>query len=571
MPGPKGSDWRPGALLATSCLVISAGLLLPLVSVLSESRSLVGLVRGAGRLGLIEGGQRAVLVVVYGIPVLAAVVVSLILVEVIRGSSRRLRLSTGLMGALVSATGVTSSIAALGARMFGVADAPRFGATIIGVGGVAGLISAVWFVRVPTGFSGGNLSRRFGGLVCLVAGLGSAASLLGIAFQVTRPSGEPSARKAAEAFVDAIQQRNPIAAIELLTPAERSLFGDLAPSLVREVSRLDLAPSFWPGSSNLPGRPFHTFVPAAAIDEKVLQLGVVQVAFPPGSARLATELPSIAARPRIRETLLQTGFFSDAESQRSVLVTTTEVSGRWFVSLGHTVVGAYSRAQNPKAVPDLSVKIDRVAAGASTPEAAVRSSLSALTTFEADEVLATLDPDEASPLELYADTVFPDRRAQAASLRTQYDLSFPELGLELKTRSEGASVFIARWSARLVLIADDVDDSVIVADNDCVTMTVVDVETVRCGAEVPLVLSDVFGVSARLLSEQQSLWVTEPLEHVPPVVVVQKSGRWFVSPIRTLLFAVEEWLSEKSADDFQGPGRTINERVEAILAIFPES
>jgi hypothetical protein len=86
-------------------------------------------------------------------------------------------------------------------------------------------------------------------------------------------------------------------------------------------------------------------------------------------------------------------------------------------------------------------------------------------------------------------------------------------------------------------------------DGNCVIATVEQEVSQHCGREIPQVVADLFGVRAPNLGDLS--WLEHP-EDPLEFVVVKRSGKWFVAPLRSVLNTLANRLGHIRKSDLVG-------------------
>ncbi len=523
---------RPQGWLALSALGVAGSAALPFASVGGPVRSAFSLARSARQLGLDTS-----LAVQAG-----ALVVSLLLVVVgviwclLLGGRRRLGVGVavvlGLFGVVVGVGGLITS------------GSPEIGAAAFCVSGALTISAALWVAQTAKVAPLQQPSHAL-----RVIGWGAAGGVVvgGIALVVAGRGSPPAADRPAEAarsFYRAIDRGDPIEGLEALVPGERSVVVDAGPAVLSELRRLKAGGGLLRRSSIDSARTFR------------------ETSLLPNVTTVETTKGSPPKRLRVG-----TGPFAPDIASLGRRVVTVKVNGHWYVSLGYSVAES-RRLASGRARPKVVDAIGPL--GSDTPEAAVREFLAAAGRFDLRGVLQESDPDEIAPALNYASIITDDLTRSADGLRADYRLSFPDLELITATDGDVARVRVTRWSALLTLPATEVADSTIQIDQDCVDITIAGQASQRCGADVPLVLDDVFGIKVSRLNQRQTGWLTNPTA-LPGLVTVRRGGKWFVSPTRSVAAFATLWLKGLRPEDLRGKGNGLNDRLSLVFGGVSDS
>jgi hypothetical protein len=206
-------------------------------------------------------------------------------------------------------------------------------------------------------------------------------------------------------------------------------------------------------------------------------------------------------------------------------VVTIEEDGRWYVSVFYSLADA-ARRENGAPPPDFGNGIEPD--GADSPEGAVRELVDAGTSLDVRRAIALMPPDEGRVLHDYA-PLFIDSIEQAVedegeSLRAEVsrlDLSTSRDGDDTIVRVDGFTA-----SATVDGSATQVD-----FDGECAVITVDGEDERTCAGDA--------NVPTGALGPFSSMFGGDTRSGLPSpdlgIVVVERDGEWYVSPIRTAI------------------------------------
>jgi hypothetical protein len=488
-------------------LVLTIGLLCYPIRIIGGShRSAFGLVRTAARVGLVDNFAKvlAVSLVIFS-PAVACVTIGLLLRH---KAARLVRWGSTLVGVGAGLTGLLFT---------------RFGGFLPAVLIICGANTLVlgWLVQtVPE-------SSRFKA----VAFVGIGSVLFGCALLVVAPwwvLSRPSNTSAAPIaeFSTAIKQGEVLRAVEQVDPREIDVLRQSGLEVVAQLTRLGMVET--DGSSDLLTSGETPNITVGSVnkltdDVHAYDIAGLTIGAKSSAKVFGTEAPDFLTSP-------------------SHLVS-VRVDGRWYVSLLHSAAEE-KRTRDQKRFP-----LPIVPGGATTPEAAVQELFAAVAAVDENRVVASMDPVEASSAYRYA-RIFAEESADAQKwARENAVLSFPQLQLSTKTKDDQAVVSVTRWSAELQLPSELGVGTTVALDGNCVIATVEQEVSQHCGREIPQVVADLFGVRAPNLGDLS--WLEHP-EDPLEFVVVKRSGKWFVAPLRSVLNTLANRLGHIRKSDLVG-------------------
>ncbi|MFN8038591.1 MAG: hypothetical protein U0Q07_05190 [Acidimicrobiales bacterium] len=233
-------------------------------------------------------------------------------------------------------------------------------------------------------------------------------------------------------------------------------------------------------------------------------------------------------------------FDVDLAQHPLVLMSVRELGG-WHVSLYETVAEHWRVAA---AAPETSFGRGPVATGADTPEAVVSDLFEAGANLDAGRAVALAYPPEMRALYDYAPLFLPASRrdARKAAEDDGFSLTIHDLGLEATGEGRERTVRVTRASATWG--AGDQWVRMRYADG-CATYEYAPTATAdatrterRCDGDVSAPSAETAAAPFRQVSAFSELG-----RIFPTFVVLERSGRWFLSPTRTLLGTLEEILT----------------------------
>jgi hypothetical protein len=423
--------------------------------------------------------------------------------------------------------------------------------------------------------------------------VGVVALLGATVFAVTaldQPDGASSPEAAVHHLFDAISHRDALGVIESLPANERDVLRQPVIDATQQLQRLGILSNF----------PLNE-VPGAQLSVQNLQLthddlgpGVVRVNVVGGTISghsIPSELP-IGARLRsiMRKDFSDSSASSDPQTFSSDLgdsnlqLVTVKDGGGWHVSLGYTIANAiHGDSSTP---PDFGAA--PVPVGSATPDGAVRDLVAAATALDARKAVTLMAPDEDAALYAYASLFLPAASSAGRSSDTTVKVS--QLGLTVEGSGSTRRVHLGSFT---VSVADQDQTTEVTFDGRCLTSQLTyknaavgiggtdeiaadaaddaqyddpsdpnpapldsdpsylaelaqdraDAQKPHksCAGDDPNKDSDTDGVA--------SLGVLGTATDQLAVTVVDVNGRWYISPVRTLLDTVVSSLQRlKPAD-----------------------
>ena len=351
-------------------------------------------------------------------------------------------------------------------------------------------------------------------------------------------------------LVTAINEEDVLGALDALAPSERDLLRDTLVDVTGELRRLDVLDD----GADLNG--------VRGIDVEVNNLDLATTELGDG-----VSLVSVAgtATYRVDPSELPIGSFvkeqtdgdlpdpvSETETIEGLSLVAVEEDGRWYVSLLYSIADDARRdAELP--VPAFGSGVEPE--GAESPEAAVRAMVDAGRTLDARRAIALLPPDEAAALHDYAPLFLDDVEEAAAEAReSSFTLDVKTLDLSVDREGDEASVKVDRM---VVEATSDGDRLRVAFDGRCITYSSDDDEEQRTCNQPggPLASSlllpftglgmgtadDVEGADDEGSSAALGL----------AIVVVERGGEWYVSPIRTVLRPLVDGLRALDRQDLE--------------------
>jgi hypothetical protein len=389
---------------------------------------------------------------------------------------------------------------------------------------------------------------RRGGYKKLVAGLGALSLIGGATFAARTFAGQSSSTptEAVQDMMAAAQKSDLLGMMEQLAPGERNLLIESGVPILEELKRLDvLAPSTNLNAVDAAKVTFagQTFAELPLRDDiATVKVSGGTVTTSGSASKLSGSVIKKMAGDSLTDQAAKTTSFTTVD------VVTIKRNGHWYVS-GAYSLAEFARKQSGKPMPTLEQSI--AAVGADTPEAALREMIEAAGSLNARKAISLLDPEEFGALQDYAPLFIDDVEKAAAKVRPKYTVTFPNLQIAATRNGNSAQVKVTNVSVDLTI--PDAGGSPVhaVVEGDCVSVTVEDKSAKRCGAEVGKLIGDLngdengpdpFGEMTMKLDQKNQQSMT----------VLQRNGKWFVAPTRTVLNAVLAKMKAAKPADLQG-------------------
>jgi hypothetical protein len=371
-------------------------------------------------------------------------------------------------------------------------------------------------------------------MVPVVVGLGLVAGggLYGVSALSGGSEGADSPTAAVEQLFVAVDNEDVLGVLDALTPAERNVMVAPMQQMASEFQRLGIAGE---GMSlakidgvdidiqglQLEAEPLTDDIVAVYITGGTISGSIDPGQLPIGDA-LADVIEEASGEPL--------GEVESPPIEREDLASDAAIvairrNGGWGVSLGYTIAEA-ARAGSGAPLPSFDGQVAPI--GGDTPEAAIEGMMDALDDGDLEAMIGHLDPEEAAALYDYAPLFLDDSAESAEAVRDALDIT------DLQVKASGAGdrrrVEITAMSANVSVDGDsaslDWDGECLVVESSSETVDTCELDNEPGGIES-------FGFS----QASQGVRLT----------VHQVDGRWYVSPLGSILDLMVEGL--QAADD----------------------
>lgn len=397
--------------------------------------------------------------------------------------------------------------------------------------------------------------RTLGALLFPIAVVAVIVVTVGVCLALTRDDGAETPEQALQALIDAVESGDAVAVLDALPPAERRAIVDRLPDLADHLVALGLIEAGDGSSTSLPTLSVDDLtVSTTEFDENVAAVdligGELHASFASADGGLVTdagrELLVGSADPAdggSDPTATSTGGPGEDDlrvtrdlAQEPIRLIAIREGGGWHISVAYSIVDALV-ADGGVAVPDMGN--GPFAFGAETAEAAVTDFFRAYADGYLDRLVTLLASDEARSLYDYAPVILPGtaKLVEDLMLMGAYDVQLNGIETSVEGSGDTRTVTVTGLDLdirdqvhKMHLVLRDgclhVDERI---DDDDTPYAVYDI----CAGEWDdpdardRPLDDLVGNAA----------VFGGGAELPTFTVVERNGRWFISPIRSLLDA----------------------------------
>lgn len=371
-----------------------------------------------------------------------------------------------------------------------------------------------------------SLIAATGTLTLLMVSMLAVAAFLG-------SGGADSPEGAVRKLADAISHEDPLAAADVLAPSEvQSLHGtlDAASKRAAELALVQQAGA-----------------PLSGLDFNVDDLTMTTEQFGENHAKVRIQGGAIRARtehekfsPLVQRSLgepsTNEGSIDLAEgwdNGNELFVMAVREDGDWYISAAYTTL-EYIRVASDLPAAEFGSGVKAVSTlGADTPQAAVENGMRALQAADWSALIALADPTE---LPVYDYRAALTELAARDEMRTDFTID----AMSTKVTTSGATAKV-----HLTASGNTSSGEAWKLDGGCFTpaassYTNMDGESVPQDEVPPTCIGNRFGIGYGLLygfgSSDESGGVSE-------ITVVERDGRWFVSPVGTALDILDTWIA----------------------------
>jgi hypothetical protein len=393
----------------------------------------------------------------------------------------------------------------------------------------------------------------------------------------TTDDGAATPEEATRDMLDAVESRDLLGALEALPPGERKALKDGVTPVASELRRLglitDTNPAAVPGAEvAFDGVELRTTEIGKDVTAVDLVGGRASARLPAGDAPLTADAVRLLDRDfGVTVDGSGAGWSRDFATSPLRLVTIRE-GGGWHVSLAYSVAEAL---RTKAGYPDASVGDGPLAIGSNTPDEAVRDLIMAYADADAGRLVSIMYPDESRAVYDYAPLFLPpiDHAVEQAVKTGSYEVQLNRLGTKVEGTGGTRKVRITGLDLD---IRDALKKSHLTFDGRCFHSD----ERINDNDD-PYAKTDTCSGDRKVLDQPlaprdnpvSGLAIFGGGADLPTFTVVERNGRWFVSPTRTLgdsLSAALSHLSSADADAYsQRLGASVRGGVGAGLSGEP--
>jgi hypothetical protein len=379
---------------------------------------------------------------------------------------------------------------------------------------------------------------------------------------VNAPDGAASPEAAVQQLFDAIDHEDAVGVLESLPPSERDVLKQPVIDIVNELQRLGILKQFEleqvPGEDlKVEGLTLATEPIGTNDDLKAVKVtgGTISGKTVPAAVPIGDTLRHIVEDDFGEHIDIPEASFSENLAQDDIRIITVKEKGGWHVSLYYSIAEAIR--DNKGSPPVLGNGPKPV--GSATPEGALSELVAGALDLDLERVISMMPPDEMRAVYDYAPLLLPDANKGAQEVK---DSGFHAKVNRLDTRVDGEG------EVRKVLVTGfDIeggdDDATVHGTWDGTCLVVEEAYASRSSSSgsgsstsprttrtemcsnKPMVVTR-GGTST---TNNIDLGKFNGLSNDYGVVVVERDGRWYVSPTRTLFDAVVTGLRKVSRED----------------------
>jgi hypothetical protein len=392
------------------------------------------------------------------------------------------------------------------------------------------------------------------GVAVLVSAVVVASAVGVLAF--TTDDGADSPETATRSMLEAVRRNDLVGIVELLPPGERRALRDPVAQLAGHLQTLRLVGRLDP--SRVPGLSF-TFddlqLRTSVLDENLMAVDVVggrmRAEWMGGGQPLTEHAREILAREwGITIDPVDASYTRDFGRENLRLVTVKE-GGGWHVSLAYTVAEA---VRLDRGAPLEDMGSGPPAIGSNLPEEAVVDFVRAYADGDPERLVTLLYPDEARALYDYAPTFLPTVREAARRADTDglYDVQLNDVTTAVEGKGTQRRVRITGLD---IDIRDELHKQHLWWEEGCfhTDQRINDndepyAKSDSCSADRPRPGDD----TAARDNPVSALAVFGGGADLPTFTVIERNGRWFVSPVHTLADSLVDTAKLIQPDDLDG-------------------
>jgi hypothetical protein len=397
------------------------------------------------------------------------------------------------------------------------------------------------------------------------------AVLCGSAFAylaVTAPDGAATPEEAVRHLFEAIDQEDAIGVLESLPPSERDVLKEPIVDIVTELQRLGILKPF--ELDKVPGEDLTVDGLTLAVepvgsndDLKAVRVtgGTIRGSTVPAEVPIGDTLRHIVDDDFGEKVEVPASSFSQDLAKGNLRMVTVKEGGGWHVSLFYSIAEAIRGDRT--AAPVLGNGPKPV--GATTPDGALNELVTAAMNLDLDKVIGMLPPDEMRAVYDYAPLFLPDAKKSIDKNSSGFSGKVNRLDTHVEGEGSVRQVFVTGFD---VEVGDTYEKIHATWDGSCVVYD--ETSTSRYSSETS---SGSSGSSSGTTNVTHGEICTDKPSSVTrqgtsttndldlgafnglakdyAVVVVERDGRWFVSPTRTVFDSLLTRLRKTSREDIE--------------------
>ncbi|HET9059856.1 MAG TPA: hypothetical protein VFN61_08035 [Acidimicrobiales bacterium] len=225
---------------------------------------------------------------------------------------------------------------------------------------------------------------------------------------------------------------------------------------------------------------------------------------------------------------------------------TVQVGGSWYVSLGYSIaINALQSAGKPMTPPAGAI----IPAGADSPQDAVTAMFTSVSNLDLQSLIADLDPGEMAALDAYAPLFIGPAQRSLDTAKGQVSISFDLPTMRTEQISSGTLVKLGGLGVHIKTASMSID-----AANGCETIVMSGHTVHTCGAAAGLGNGSATGKELVQAMPAPVRPILQRFIDNPPdagIVTSEVNGKWYLSPTRALLQAVNAYLADLKPGDIQ--------------------
>jgi hypothetical protein len=366
----------------------------------------------------------------------------------------------------------------------------------------------------------------------IAVGLGVIAVVAGGLFAVlSLGSEENTPEDPVRAMFEAAERGDILGVLEQLEPGERDALREPLTDLVEELDRLEVLKD--PDLRSISGIDLE--VDDLQLSSRVVRDDIAHVTITDGTGRIHVNVADLPLGRFVRDLLgdandeVNDSTESLASKDGDDFVATVRRDGKWYVSIGYSIA---EQARGDRPFEQMGPAV--VAQGADTPDGAVRELIEAAAGLDVRRVIGLLSPDELGALQEYSGLFLSELESSVAEARDDVRVSISTLELEADTDGDHALVTIEK-----IAVEGQTEFNTFSFRDGCFRMSGEDLEAMElCPDDRPadalgFAPFGFFGARAGDVEPPQLSFADKQAR--VGFVTTRVDGKWYVSPIRTVL------------------------------------